>query len=183
VTTLAGTARTSGSADGTGAAARFNYPAAVAVDSAGNLYVADSGNDTLRKVTAAGVVTTLAGTEEMSGNVDGMGAAARFDGPVGVEVDSAGNVYVADENNHTIRKVSAAGVVTTFAGAGCAFGSADGTGAAAHFHGPWGVAIDSAGNTYVADSGNHTIRKVGMLTPQPMSAYMLCRCSPSSFLR
>jgi NHL repeat len=160
VTTLAGTASMRGSEDGTGAAARFYSPSGVAVDNASNVYVADRGNHTIRKVTAAGLVTTLAGTAGMSGNADGMGTAARFYSPSGVAVDSAGNVYVADLSNYAIRKVTAAGVVTTLAGTARMFGSADGTGATARFDNPIGVAVDSAGNVYVADGRNSTIRKV-----------------------
>ncbi|HEX3481921.1 MAG TPA: NHL repeat-containing protein [Kofleriaceae bacterium] len=159
VTTLAGTAGMLGSADGTGAAAHFNAPSGVAVDSAGNVYVADAGNHTIRKVTPAGAATTLAGTAGMSGKADGTGAVARFLNPEGVAVDSSGNVYVAD-GNATIRKITAAGVVTTLAGTAGMPGSADGTGAAARFSEPSGVAVDSAGNVYVADSGNDAIRKI-----------------------
>jgi hypothetical protein len=160
VTTLAGTAGMFGSADGTGAAARFFLPFGVAVDSADNVYVADRANRTIRKVTAGGVVTTLAGKAGTAGSEDGTGAAARFLLPAGVAVDRTGNVYVADEENHTIRKVTAAGVVTTLAGTAGIYGSADGTGAAAQFHNPSGVAVDSHDNVYVADQGNHIIRKV-----------------------
>ena len=161
VTTLAGLAGTEGSADGTGSAARFGMPRGVAVDGAGNVYVADSGNCTIRKVTAAGVVTTLAGLAGPGGWQDGTGGAARFSNPGGVAVDSAGNVYVADKGNNSIRKVTAAGVVTTLAGSAEDFyGSVDGTGSAARFNYPCGVVVDSAGNVYVADSGNCTIRKV-----------------------
>jgi sugar lactone lactonase YvrE len=160
VTTLAGTAGTSGSADGTGTAARFDVPSGVAVDSAGNVYVADRDNRTIRKVTAAGVVTTLAGTAGMAGSADGTGAAARFTMPSGVAVDSAGNVYITDAFNSTIRKVTATGAVTTLAGTAGLFGSADGTGVAARFNNPAGVAVDSAGNVYVADLFNHAIRKI-----------------------
>jgi sugar lactone lactonase YvrE len=130
----------------------------VTVDGAGNVYVADRNNQTIRKVTAAGVVSTLAGTAGMFGSADGTGAAALFNEPTGVAVDSAGNVYVADTDNCTIRKVTPVGVVTTLAGG--TIGSADGTGAAALFNEPTGVAVDSAGNVYVVDTGNSTIRKV-----------------------
>ena len=160
VTTLAGLAGTSGSADGTGTNARFYYPCGVAVDSAGNVYVADTDNHTIRKVTPAGVVTTLAGLAGSYGSADGTGTDARFNHPYGVAVDSAGNVYVADTCNNTIRKVTPAGVVTTLAGLAGSCGSADGTGSTARFYHPCGVAVDSAGNVYVADTCNHTIRKV-----------------------
>ena len=159
VTTLAGKAGNFGSVDGTGSAARFGYPAAVAVDNVGNVYVGD-GNNTIRKVTAAGVVTTLAGSAGSDGSADGTGSAARFYGPAGVAVDSAGNVFVADCGNNTIRKVTAAGVVTTLAGSAGVQGSADGTGSAARFSGPSGVAVDGAGNVFVADCGNSLIRMV-----------------------
>jgi streptogramin lyase len=159
VTTLAGTALSQGSADGIGAAARFDYPQGVAVD-AGNVYVADRDNYTIRKITSAGVVTTLAGTAGNQGPTDGTGAAARFDYPHGVAVDAAGNVYVADTDNHAIRKISPAGVVTTLAGAASNRGSADGPGATAGFNSPYGVAVDAAGNVYVADTSNHLIRKI-----------------------
>ena len=162
VTTLAGTYGNSGSADGTGAAAQFYFPAGVAVDGSGNVYVADSYNNTIRKVTPAGVVTTVAGTAGNSGSADGTGAAARFNRPSGVAVDGSGNVYVADTNNNTIRKVTPAGVVTTVAGTAGISGSADGTGAAARLYYPAGVAVDGSGNVYVADTENDTIRK---LTP------------------
>jgi len=160
VTTLAGTAGVAGTADGTGAAASFNYPQGVATDSAGNVYVADSLNGTIRKITPEGVVTTLAGTAEVAGSSDGVGAAASFNFPSGVAADSVGNVYVADSNNNTIRKITPAGVVTTLAGTAGVAGSADGTGASASFHSPRGVATDNAGNVYVADYYNHTIRKI-----------------------
>jgi sugar lactone lactonase YvrE len=160
VTTLAGLAGSSGTNDGTGSAAQFNDPCGVAVDSAGNVYVADTGNDTIRKVTPGGVVTTLAGQPGSSGSADGTGTNAQFNGPFGVAVDSVGNLYVADDDNNTIRKVTPDGVVTTLAGLAGSSGSADGTGTNAQFNFPDGVAVDSAGNVYVADWGNSTIRKV-----------------------
>ncbi|HKI68289.1 MAG TPA: hypothetical protein VKA67_01780, partial [Verrucomicrobiae bacterium] len=131
----------------------------VAVDNVGNVYVADRDNHTIRKVTAGGVVTTLAGLAGSYGSVDGTGSAARFHFPSDVAVDSAGNVYVADNNNETIRRVTPGGVVTTLAGLAEHTGSADGTGSAARFASPRGVAVDDAGNLYVADFDNDTIRK------------------------
>jgi sugar lactone lactonase YvrE len=160
VTTLAGLAGITGSADGTGISARFNGPEALAVDSSGNVYVSDSGNFTIRKITPGGVVTTLAGTAGSSGSVDDTGSAARFAYPLGVAVDGSGNVYVADMYNQTIRMISPAGVVTTFAGTAGVSGSADDTGTAATFNYPSGVAVDGSGNLYVADRFNSTIRKI-----------------------
>jgi serine/threonine-protein kinase len=157
VTTLAGST-TSGSSDGTGASASFLNPFGVAVDSSGNVYVADLSNSKLRKITPAGVVTTLAGSAS-PGHADGPGTSASFNGPVGVAVDSDGNVYVADEANNEIRKITPAGDVTTLAGS-TSSGHADGTGAAASFSNPEGVAVDSSGNVYVADSWNNEIRKI-----------------------
>jgi hypothetical protein len=151
-----------GSANGVGTAARFNNPSGVAVDSATNIYVADTWNHTIRKVTPTRVVTTLAGLAGSSGSADGMGNAARFNYPSGIAVDSAGNLYVADTYNNTIRKVTPAGtnwVVTTLGGAPGIWGSSDGRGSAARFSNPNGVAADSAGNLYVADFYLNTIRK------------------------
>ena len=197
VTTLAGAGQP-GSADGTGSAAQFNSPRGVAVDTNGTVYVADTWNDTIRKVTPAGVVTTLAGSSGQQGSADGTGSAARFYGPSGVALDSAGNLYVADTYNNKLRKVTPAGVVTTLAAgfyfpngvavdglgsiyvadtfnntvrkvtpagvvttlAGGTLGSLDGTGSAAQFNGPSGVAVDTNGTVYVADSANNTIRRV-----------------------
>lgn len=160
VTTLAGTAGASGWVDGPGATARFYYPKGVAVDGAGTLYVADTGNETVRKITPAGMVTTLAGLPGVSGLSDGAGSLARFKGPIGVAVDAAGTLYVADTDNDTIRKITAAGVVTTLAGTAGASGSTDATGAFARFFAPEGIAVDGAGTVYVADTGNFIIRKV-----------------------
>ena len=156
VSTLAGS--TQGYTDGTGTAAQFNFPFGVAVDGAGTVFVADTGSNRIRKVTAAGVVSTLAGSGT-SGYADGTGTAAQFKNPYGVAVDGAGTVYVADEGNHRIRKVTAAGVVSTLAGSGTA-GFADGTGTAAQFNFPTGVAVDCSGTVYVADYVNQRIRKV-----------------------
>ncbi|HMH18471.1 MAG TPA: hypothetical protein VK572_10040 [Burkholderiales bacterium] len=165
VTTLAGTAGTFGNTDDTGGAATFEFPLGVGTDSAHNVYVADFSNNNIRKVTPAGVVSTLAGPAgdvnvNVTGTTDANGTSARFDGPSGVAVDSTGNVFVADTGNNTIRKITPAGDVTTFAGSALAAGSSDGTGTAARFLNPRGLAIDSLGNLYVADSGNGTIRKI-----------------------
>jgi sugar lactone lactonase YvrE len=160
VATLAGGLTQGGSDDGFGSAARFYQPWGVAVDRAGNVYVADAGNDTIRKITPAGEVTTLAGSPSQGGSQDGTGTRARFNSPIGVAADSAGNIYVADEYNYTIRKVTPAGVVTTLAGSAGQSGSVDGTGTSALFSVPYGVAVDSVGAVYVADGGNDTIRKI-----------------------
>lgn len=159
VSTLAGQAGTSGGADGTGSAARFNRPFALVVDAAGTVHVADTSNHAIRSVTPAGVVTTLAGLAGSAGFTDGTGDAARFATPHAIGVDAAGNLYVA-ELNHTIRRITPAGDVTTFAGLATVVGSTDGTGSAARFADPRGVAVDTAGNVYVADTANHTIRKI-----------------------
>ena len=129
VSTLAGSG-TPGNADGTGTSAQFSYPTGVAVDGAGNVYVADRVNHRIRKITTSGVVSTLAGST--SGYTDGTGTSAQFKNPSGVAVDGAGNVYVADFSNHRIRKITASGVVSTLAGSGTP-GNADGTGTSASF--------------------------------------------------
>jgi hypothetical protein len=160
VTTLAGLAGTSGTNDGTGSAARFKRIFGVAVDTNGIIYVGDTDNNTIRRVTPAGVVTTLAGLAGVRGSANGTGSAAQFYEPEGVAVGPDGNLFVADYGNHTIRKVTPAGAVTTLAGLAGSFGSQDGTGSAARFFLPFGVAVDTNGNVYVGDSGNNTIRVV-----------------------
>jgi hypothetical protein len=151
VTTLAGTAGIRGSADGTGADAWFADPQGVAVDGSGNVYVADTSNSTIRKITPAGLVTTLAGIAPVDGSADGTGADARFRRPQGVAVDGSGNVYVADTGNQTIRKITPAGVVTTIVGV-------PSSGPLGNFPGPlpaslvspFGVAVDPAtGSLYI----------------------------------
>lgn len=162
VTTLAG-GGARGSLDGTGAAASFSSPGGLTVDAAGNVYVTDgidgSIGGLIRKITAGGVVTTLAGSKINIGSANGTGAAASFNLPASVAADASGNIFVADYGNNLIRKITPAGVVSTFAGSGTA-GSANGTGTSASFNAPEGVAVDAAGNVYVADYGNNLIRKI-----------------------
>ena len=171
VTTFAGRTGMSGlgSADGAGLTeAQFGFPTGVAVDSSGNLYVADYFNNLIRKITSAGEVDTLAGTvtdgRGVSGTDDGIGTAAKFNSPAGVAVDSSGNVYVVDTYNDLIRKIVVANdgtaTVTTLAGDGTTGHHDATTGTAATFNSPNGVAVDSSGNLYVADTENHTIRKI-----------------------
>ena len=160
VSAWVGTARNVGSADGLGGAASFNNPFGLAVDGAMNVYVADTFNHTIRKITPAGEVSTLAGLAGTIGSVDGMGAAARFNYPHAVAVDGSGNVYVADSYNETIRKITPQGLVSTIAGSAGLGGSADGQGSDARFNDPQGLAVDGSGIVYVADSGNNTIRKI-----------------------
>ncbi len=166
VTLLAGSATgVAGMANGTGTAATFNNPPGIVYNPVdGNLYVTDFNNSQIRKVTPAGVVTLLAGsTTGATGTTNGTGTAARFNGPNGIAVDAAGNLYVADQNNNEIRKVTTAGVVTLFAGSTTgATGTTDGLGTLARFNTPRGVTVDPSGNLYITDSGNNTLR---LITP------------------
>ncbi|MDD4101050.1 MAG: hypothetical protein PHU80_00265 [Kiritimatiellae bacterium] len=160
VKTLAGKAGTQGFADGKGASALFFWPAGLARDAYGDIFVADSGNHAIRKVTPDGVVTTLAGAGGSAGSADGVGNQARFSSPSDVAVDGGGNLFVADRGNHLIRRVSVKGDVSTMAGSAGKAGSDDGFGEWARFDNPGGVAVDRTGYAYVADTGNHTIRKI-----------------------
>ena len=154
VSTLAGS--TEGFRDGAGTSAQFSYPYGVALDAAGNVYVADLVNHRIRKITPEGLVSTLAGSTE--GFRDGLGRSAQFSYPTDVAVDAAGNVYVADEYNHRIRKITPEGLVSTLAGS--TEGFRDGSGTLAQFSYPTDVAVDAAGNVYVADESNNLIRKI-----------------------
>jgi hypothetical protein len=156
VTTFAGTGQI-GSVNGTGTKASFQYPNGIAVDSLGNVFVADTGNNLIRKINPSGVVTTFAGTGQI-GNSN-TSTDTSFNSPSGIAVDTLGNVFVADTLNHQIRKINSSGVVTTFAGNGQQ-GSANGTGIDASFNGPRAIAVDSSGNVYVADDLNNLIRKI-----------------------
>ena len=157
VSTLAGSYK-SGTADGQGYAASFNHPEAVALDSKGNIYVVDSWNSLIRKITPDGLVSTLAGTGKSGSITNGQGTAASFSYPAGIAIDAADNVYVTDFGC-VIRKISPSGLVTTFAGSGQT-GDVDGQGTAASFSGPLGITIDAAGNLYVSDNVNNKIKKI-----------------------
>ena len=163
VTTIAGRAGTAGHADGTGTAATFNNPWGITTDGT-NLYIADSGSDTIRKmVISTGAVTTIAGQADTAGHADGTGTAATFNNPEGITTDGA-NLYIADFDNSTIRKmVISTGAVTTIAGTAGTLGHADGTGTAATFYLPRGITTDGT-NLYIADTGNNTIRKLVIST-------------------
>jgi sugar lactone lactonase YvrE len=158
-TTIAGQA-SEGSKDGLGAIAQFHYPRGIAADAAGNLFVADGLNHVIRKITPSGEVSTVAGLAGYAGSADGQGSAARFNFPYDVAVGSTGTLYVADLDNDTIRAITPDGNVTTLAGSPGVSGNSDGTGAAARFFAPQGVAVDGVGNVYVADSANSAIRRI-----------------------
>jgi sugar lactone lactonase YvrE len=161
VSTLAGSRAVQGGADGTGAAASFFQPRAPAVDAAGSVLVLQGG--AVRRISPQGVVTTWVGRFDAQGSADGIGTAARFTVPGGMAVDAAGNVFVADSGNHSIRKITPAGVVTTFAGSPGVPGHLDGRGAAARFRWPTLMTFDADGTLYVADTDNSVVRRI---TPQ-----------------
>jgi (2Fe-2S) ferredoxin len=149
-----------GNVDGTGAAAEFYNPSGLAMDSSGNIYVADSTDQTIRMITPGGVVTTVAGTAYVAGYTDATGTSAQFNDPQSIAVDSSGNLYVADEGNNVIRKITMpGGTVSTFAGTGVA-GYNDGAGNVAQFNSPAGIAVDKLNAVYVADESNDVIRKI-----------------------
>jgi alpha-tubulin suppressor-like RCC1 family protein/sugar lactone lactonase YvrE len=150
VTTLAGLAGQSGYVDGQGSTARFNRPRAVAVDTNGTVYIADTGNNAIRKITTDGIVTTLAGSP----------ATSVFSTPSGVAVDAGGTVYVADTYHNNVSTITPAGVVNVLAGSSSHFGTADGVGIAAQFAWPYGIAVDGGGTVYVADYFYGIIRKI-----------------------
>lgn len=163
VTTLAGQPGLPGSKNGTGAgtsaAPQFRQPQGVAVDASGQVFVADTGNNAIRRITPAGVTTVFAGSVTTSGATDGKGGKARFSQPHGIAIDTSGLLHVADTGNAALRRVSPAAQVTTPAGLPGTAGAANGVGAAARFAGLRGVAGDGAGNLFIADSGNHTLRR------------------------
>lgn len=166
VTTVAGSVE--GYADGPGTQAAFNTPSGLALDSEGNLFVADTGNNRIRKITPGGLVSTVAG-DGTAGYADGPRTQAQFDGPIGLAVDTRRNIYVADTYNDRIRKITSDGVVTTVAGAG--LGYADGPAGSALFDTPCGIVVSPDGTLIVADTGNHRLRKIvnGQVTTLPFS--------------
>ena len=149
---------TSGYVDGNGTSAKFSYPKDIAVDSNGNLYVTDNGNNVIRKISTSGDVSTFAGST-VSGFSNGSGAIASFNYPQGITIDSQDNLYVVDVGNHSIRKIDMLGSVTTLAGNGIS-GFTSGIGSQAMFNQPRGISIDTNGNLYVTDSGNNSIRLI-----------------------
>jgi sugar lactone lactonase YvrE len=162
VTTFAGTYGVADSVDGIATTAGFNYPSGICFNTVDRcFYVADTNDHTIRKITQAGVVTTPAGAHETRGTSDGTGAEARFYDPVAICASPVGDVYVADTFNHTIRKVTTAGVTTTVAGIAGQSGHVDGAGGIAKFYDPWGIAYDGAdGSLYVADAFNYVVRRI-----------------------
>jgi sugar lactone lactonase YvrE len=179
VSTFAGSPLASGTVDGSGASARFFNPRNLALDALGNIYVADTGNHSIRKITQGGVVTTIAGSSGAAGKSDGVGTLATFSFPYGVAVDTAGNIFIADTGNHAIRKISPDGGVITLAGS-CGFvGSSDGAGNSARFASPNALVVAPDGSLCVADSGNSLIRKV---TPEGVVTTVAGRFSGSRYV-
>jgi len=164
--TIAGSAEEPGSADGSGADARFSQPMGIAIDEADNVYIADTANQTIRRMSPNGrkwIVTTIAGRPGLRGSADGTNGAARFNEPAGIALGKAGALFVVDSLNHTIRKIARSGtnwVVTTIAGLAGTNGFRDGTNHIARFNGPLGIAADRSDTLYVADTLNQTIREI-----------------------
>jgi streptogramin lyase len=164
--TIAGKAGITGTNDGLGQSARFNFAVGVTADPYGNIFVADFLNHAIRKMTPSEtnwLITTLAGLPGTPGYTDGTNSDARFDHPAGIAVDAEGNLFVSERVNHTIRKISPVGtnwVVSTVAGLAQAIGSNDGTNTEARFHLPSGITVDASNQLYVADTANSTIRKI-----------------------
>jgi sugar lactone lactonase YvrE len=167
VTTFAGYPLQSGSNDGTGIGARFNDPNGVATDSSGNVYVSDTGNFTVRRITPGGVVTTIAGEVGVEGSQDGPASTAQFGAPAGSGLDGQGNLFVTDTANCTIREISAGGIVSTVAGQPDLSDNVDGPLLSAKFGFPVDLAVDSAGVIYVADGINDTVRRVVLASSVP----------------
>jgi len=163
VATIAGAAGDVNSYDGPGTAARFYHPEGLTIGPDNNIYVADTWNHTIRKITPAYQVTTLAGLAGFPGSVDGTNSKARFNRPAAIAADSSTNLYVADSFNHTIRKITPDGTVSTIAGLASVWGSTDQSNSAARFYLPEGICLTPAGDLVVADSGNQTLRKLSLV--------------------
>ncbi len=173
VTTIAGTV-TPGHTNAIGTIASFDFPQSFITDNAGNLYTTDFNNKLIRKITPAGLVTTYAGVLFNNTVTNGSITSATFNSPTSIVIDSQGNMYVADYMANIIRRISAGGTVTTFAGSG-AQGFADGLGIAATFNEPYGLAVDAADNIYVADLHNYAIRKITPALPARLMDRLLQR--------
>src|SRR6185312_5923530 len=168
--TIAGSAEQPGSADGSGGDALFSQPTGIAIDEADNVYITDTANQTIRKMSRQGGtnwnVTTIAGAPQLRGSADGTNGAARFNEPAGIALGKAGALFVADSLNHTVRKITRSGtnwVVTTIAGLAGTNGFRDGTNRVARFNCPLGIAADHSGTLYVADTLNQTIREIKLI--------------------
>jgi sugar lactone lactonase YvrE len=166
VHSVAGTATTAGANDGPATTARFNGPTGVAIDASGNVFVADTENDLIRRIGTDGVVTTVAGVAGAAGFADGVGSVARFDHPTALAFDALGNLYVADTGNHAIRRIAPSHLVSTLIGTG-APGHKSGAGTAAMLNAPNGIAFDPSGLLYIADTGNNMIRVATTTAPPP----------------
>ena len=163
VVTLAGS--TAGFANGVGAAAKFNFPRGIDIDSNGNIYVADSGNHCVRKVTSQGSVSKIAGFVDAPGHADGTGTDVRLKSPYGIAVDSSNYIYVSEPENHCIRRISPQFEVLTYIGGFTQYnepipGNVDDIGQNARLNSPHGMSFDNYDNLYVADSSNNKIRKI-----------------------
>jgi streptogramin lyase len=161
VSTLAGSGA-AGYADGVGTSAQFRSPYSVAVDSANNIYVAESGNHRIRKISPSGAVSTIAGTG-VAGNADGDALSATFNAPRGVAVDLSGYLYISDSGNNLIRVLTPAGKVITIAGNNTA-GSTDGDALSSSFNRPTGIAVNDNGDIYIADYNNNKVRRISFVS-------------------
>ncbi len=157
---FAGVANTVGSADGAGASATFSTITDLVTDNSLNVYIVDSGNNLIRKATSAGVVTTIAGVVGNSGSQDGTGTAVRFNNPAGIAISNSGTLYITDEGNNLVRKMTSSGTVTTIAGQTGTIGSTNGTSQESLFSSPSGIVVTSSGTLYITDKGNYLIRAV-----------------------